>query len=40
MCFILGFFYRDDGDTAPVTGGGCLASKDGLLCPLAPAVSE
>jgi Copper type II ascorbate-dependent monooxygenase, C-terminal domain len=40
MCFILGFFYRDDGDTEPVTGGGCLASKDGLLCPLAPAVTE
>ena len=40
MCFILGFYYRDDGDTEPVTGGGCLASKDGLLCPLAPTVTE
>jgi hypothetical protein len=40
MCFILGFYYRDDGDTEPVTGGGCVASKDGLLCPLAPAVTD
>ena len=39
MCFILGFYYRDDGDTEPVVGGGCLSSKDGLLCPLAPAVT-
>jgi len=32
MCFILGFYYRDPGDTAPVTGGGCLPAKEGLLC--------
>jgi hypothetical protein len=40
MCFILGFFYRDEGDTEPVRGGGCLAAKSGLLCPLAPAVPQ
>jgi len=36
MCFILGFYYRDDGDTTPVAGNGCLPSKSGLLCILAP----
>jgi hypothetical protein len=40
MCFIIGFFYRDTGDTEPVVGGGCLTSTKGLLCPLAPAVSN
>jgi hypothetical protein len=38
MCFILGFYYRDPGDTAPVVGGGCVPSTGGLLCPLARAV--
>jgi hypothetical protein len=38
MCFILGFYYRDEGDTEPVGFGQCLPSNDGLLCPLAPAV--
>jgi hypothetical protein len=40
MCFAIGFYYRDVGDTTPVVGGGCLPSKKGLLCPLAPAVSN
>ena len=40
MCFILGFYYRDDGDTGPVAGDGCIPAKRGLLCPLAPAVAE
>ena len=40
MCFILGFYYRDDGDTTPVTGHGCIPAKRGLLCPLAPVVTE
>jgi hypothetical protein len=40
MCFILGFYYRDDGDTASVTGSGCLPAKQGLLCPFAPAVAD
>src|SRR6185295_11567253 len=40
MCFILGFYYRDDGDTAPVSGNGCVPSKRGLLCPGAPAVTD
>ena len=41
MCFILGFYYRDDGDTAPVGfSSGCIPAKRGLLCPLAPAVAQ
>ena len=40
MCFAIGFFYRDAGDTTPVSGSGCLPSRKGLLCPLAPAVSD
>jgi copper type II ascorbate-dependent monooxygenase-like protein len=40
MCFILGFYYRDDGDTAPATGNGCVSAKRGLLCPFAPAVAD
>jgi len=40
MCFILGFYYRDDGDTTPITGNGCIPAKRGLLCPLAPAVTD
>ena len=32
MCFILGFYYRDSGDTEPVVGGGCTPAKEGLLC--------
>ena len=33
MCFILGFFYRDPGDTAPIDGAGCLPAKSGAFCP-------
>jgi hypothetical protein len=36
MCFIIGFYYRDKGDDALPIGSGCLPSKTGLLCPLAP----
>ena len=36
MCFAIGFFYRDAGDTTPVSGSGCLPSKTGLLCPAVP----
>jgi hypothetical protein len=39
MCFILGFYYRDDGDTEPVGFGQCLPATSGLLCPLAPTVN-
>lgn len=39
MCFILGFYYRDDGDTEQVPFGQCLPSPSGLLCPLAPKVN-
>jgi len=40
MCFILGFYYRDDGDTEPLSGGECVPAKQGLLCPFAPAMTE
>ena len=39
MCFILGFYYRDPGDTEPVPFGQCAPSKRGLVCPFAPAVN-
>jgi hypothetical protein len=39
MCFILGFYYRDDGDTEPVGFGQCLPATSGMLCPLAPLVN-
>jgi len=38
MCYGIGFFYRDTGDTTPVVGSGCIPSKKGLLCPLVPAL--
>ena len=39
MCFILGFYYRDDGDTAPIRSPECpIESKAGLLCPFSPAI--
>jgi hypothetical protein len=40
MCFILGFYYRDKRDDAPVNGGGCIPARRGLLCPLAPVVAS
>ena len=40
MCYAIGFFYRDAGDTTPVVGSGCLPSKTGLLCPFAPAAAD
>ena len=40
MCFILGFYYRDDGDTTPVSPvDACVPAKSGLLCFGAPAVA-
>ena len=39
MCFVIGFYYRNAGDTTPVVGGGCLPARKGMLCPLAPLVS-
>jgi hypothetical protein len=38
MCYAIGFFYRDEGDTEPVVGSGCIPSTKGLLCPLVPAL--
>lgn len=35
MCFVTGYFYRDDESAPPISGAGCLTVKEGLLCPLA-----
>jgi hypothetical protein len=40
MCFILGFFYRDKGDTEPFVSPTCLPSNSGILCPMAPLVTD
>jgi hypothetical protein len=40
MCYAIGFFYRDEGDTTPVVGSGCLPSKTGLLCPGVPLAAD
>jgi len=40
MCYGIGFFYRDMGDTTPVVGSGYLPSKKGLLCPLVRSISD
>lgn len=40
MCFGIGFVYRDDGDTTPLQGSGCIPSKKGVLCPIVPSVSH
>lgn len=40
MCYGIGFFYRDPGDTTPVVGSGCLPSTRGLLCPGVPAATD
>jgi hypothetical protein len=40
MCFAIGFFYRDAGDTQAAQGAGCLPGRKGLLCPLVPAVRD
>ena len=41
MCFILGFYYRDDGDTGPVVSPECpLPAESGLLCIFSPKVLD
>jgi hypothetical protein len=35
MCFVTGYFYRDDETTPPIAGPGCFTVKEGLMCPLA-----
>ena len=40
MCFILGFYYRDDGDVEPVHSTQCIPAKQGLLCIGAPAITQ
>jgi len=39
MCFILGFFYRDD-ESEPIVSSECQGTKRGLLCPFAPAIAR
>lgn len=40
MCFILGYYYRDPGDTTPAEGSSCIGGKNGgLLCVGAPAIN-
>ncbi len=38
MCYGIGFFYRDDGETIPTLNPGCVPSKKGLLCPFVSSV--
>jgi hypothetical protein len=40
MCFIIGFYYRDTGDTQPIVAPGCAPATQGLLCPLAAEVTD
>lgn len=40
MCYAIGFFYRDEGDTTPAVGSGCLPTKTGLLCPAVPEAED
>lgn len=40
MCFVTGYFYRDDESTPPLTGAGCFPVKEGLMCPLAQTLSS
>lgn len=39
MCFILGFYYRDD-DSVPIVSPQCQSAKRGLLCPFVPAIRK
>jgi hypothetical protein len=40
MCYGVGFFYREAGETTPAIGPGCLPSRAGLLCPGVPAIAN
>ena len=41
MCFVTGYYYRDDGaPTGALVGQGCLPSVEGLTCPFAANVSS
>ena len=40
MCFVTGYFYRDDESSSPITGAGCITVNEGLMCPLARTVSS
>jgi hypothetical protein len=40
MCFVTGYFYRDDESTPPIVGEGCLPVQEGLMCPLARTLSS
>ena len=32
MCFILGYYWRED-EGVPIRGPGCFPTKEGILCP-------
>jgi hypothetical protein len=40
MCFVTGYFYRDDETTPPISGPGCFTVKEGLMCPLVATLSS
>jgi hypothetical protein len=40
MCFVTGYFYRDDETAPPISGAGCFTVKEGLMCPLAKTLSS
>jgi copper type II ascorbate-dependent monooxygenase-like protein len=40
MCFVTGYFYRDDEASPPISGAGCFTVKEGLMCPLARTLSS
>jgi len=40
MCFVTGYFYRDDETSPPISGAGCFTVKEGLMCPLAKTLSS
>jgi hypothetical protein len=40
MCFVTGYFYRDDETAPPLSGAGCFTVREGLMCPLAKTLSS
>ena len=39
MCFVLGFFWREN-ESEPLTGPGCFPQRQGILCPFVETVSS
>jgi hypothetical protein len=40
MCFVTGYFYRDDETAPPISGPGCVTVPEGLMCPFATTLSS